>query len=334
MTLVNKRTNLLRFSVQASMLARKMYHRSLAFKKLLNLPKGTDLIILSAALFGVTMVLTKGSLNDIPPLTLLSIQSASSVTLFWTIILVQKISVPLNKDTLKIALTGLLEPGLSYIFGIFGLALTTACNSSLINTTEPLVTIALSWLILGESISISLVALGFIACLGVIFVALPDLASFGDGSMLGNCLIFVSVLFAGLYSVITSVKVKTLPPVVLAAIQQSISLILFLVMTFGAFALHLETIDLTTTTFRSVLIAMVSGAFGYGLAFLLYLGAINYQSATRISLYLTLIPIFGIISAYFLLGERFMPVQIFGASLILVTIAGISQLPAPKSQKS
>jgi len=320
--------------VQAEMIARKMYYRSLAFKKLLNLQKGTDLIILSAALFGVTMVLTKGVLNDLPPLTLLSIQSASSVTLFWTIIVLQKISVPLNRDTLKIALTGLLEPGLSYIFGIFGLSLTTASNSSLINTTEPLVTIVLSWLILGESISISFVSLGFIACLGVIFVALPNLASLEDGSMLGNCLIFVSVLFAGLYSVITSVNVKSLPPVVLAAIQQSVSLILFLVMTLGAFALHLETIDLTTISFKSILIAMVSGAFGYGLAFLLYLGAINYQSATRISLYLTLIPIFGVISAYILLGERFMPMQIFGASLILVTVVVISQLPAAKSHKS
>lgn len=312
---------------------KKLWIFSLVFAKLTDLfklPQGTGLIILSAAFFGVTMVLSKKALVDLAPLTFLSIQSASSVMLFWTIVIIQGLKVPLNIKTLKIALAGLLEPGFSYIFGMFGLSLTSASNSSLINTTEPLVTILLSWLILREAINGSLIILGLIACIGVILVALPDVVSFNDGSMLGNCLVFVSVLFASLYTVTTSVAIKSLPPVILAALQQSVSLILFVAMTQGAIFLNIEVIHLTPTTFESIFIAIISGAFGYGLAFLLYLKAITYQPATKISLYLTLIPIFGVITAYIMLGERFMQMQMFGAGLILVTVAGISQLPQPK----
>jgi drug/metabolite transporter (DMT)-like permease len=300
----------------------------LALKQLLKLPKGVNLIVISAALYGLTMVVTKGTLAHIPPLTLLTVQTASSVAFFWSVVFLQGIQIPLQWNTLKIGLAGLLEPGMSYLFAMLGLSLTTANNSTFISTTEPVITVALSWFILREPISRGLMGLGFVACIGVAIVAaVPDPISFGQGGLWGDALILLSALFASLYAITTSRSVGSLAPVAVAAIQQSVSLILYLGIAIAAVTLNWEVIEFTATTWKSLLVAVLSGAFGYGLAFLLYVAAMRYQPASKISLYLTLIPIFGAIAAYFFLGESFLLSQKFGGTLILLAVIGISRLP-------
>lgn len=299
-------------------------------KRSFNLPEGTYLIILAAAIYGLTIVLTKGALAQIPPFTLLCIQTASSVLFFWTIVIFQGIQVPLRWTTLKLSLAGLLEPGLSYIFGMFGLALTTASNATFISTTEPAITMALSWLILREHFNLAFVGLGLLACVGVSFIVTPDGSSITSGSIWGDLLICLSVLFASLYAITAARSVQRLHPVVLAAIQQSVALILFIMMLVGALWLGVESFEFTPAMWGNLVIAIASGAFGYGLAFLLYLAAVRYLPASRLSLYLTLTPVFGAIGAYFILGERFLVSQGFGGSLIILAVVGISCLPHSK----
>jgi drug/metabolite transporter (DMT)-like permease len=298
-----------------------------SFKRLPALPEGTHFIIWAAAIYGLTIVLTKGALEQIPPFTLLCIQTASSVLVFWAIIIFQGIQVPLEWNILKLSLIGLLEPGLSYIFGVFGLSLTTASNATFINTTEPIVTIALSWLILRERINFPLIGLGLVACVGVAFISLPNATSIGQGAIGGDLLICLSVLFASLYAVTAARSVQRLHLVALAAIQQSVALVLFIIMLLGALLLGLETFELTPAIWGSLLVAIASGALGYGLAFLLYLAAVRYLPASRLSLYLTLTPIFGVIGAYFILGERLLVSQGLGGSLILLAVVSISRVP-------
>ncbi|KAM3106795.1 DMT family transporter [Phormidesmis sp. 146-33] len=304
-----------------------------AFTQFPKLSQGVGLIVLSAAVYGLTMVVTKGALEHLPPITLLTIQTASSVIFFWTIVLLQGVRVPLRWNTLKAGVPGLLEPGLSYLFGMFGLSLTTASNATFIGTMEPVVTIALSWLILKERISRLLIVLGLIACLGVTIVAAPDATSKGQGSLWGDTLMFLNVLFASLYAISTSRSIKHLAPVVLAAMQQSFALLFFLVVMVGAFNLRLETIVSTPATWFSLLVAIASGAFGYGTAFLLYLAALRHQTAGRISVYLTLVPIFGVLGAYVLLGERLLLSQGLGGGLILLAVISISRIPDQTTRK-
>ncbi|PPS45631.1 DMT family transporter [Chroococcidiopsis sp. TS-821] len=301
-----------------------------SFKRLPALPEGIHFIILAAAIYGLTIVLTKGALEQIPPFTLLCIQTASSVLFFWTIVIFQGIPVPLRWTTLKLSLAGLLEPGLSYIFGMFGLALTTASNATFISTTEPAITMALSWLILREQFNIAFVGLGLLACVGVSFIVTPDGSSITLGSIWGDLLVCLSVLFASLYAITAARSVQRIHPVVLAAIQQSVALMLFIVMFVGALFFGFESFELTPTIWDNLLIAIASGAFGYGLAFLLYLAAVRYLPASRLSLYLTLTPVFGTIGAYFILGERLLVSQGFGGSLIILAVVGISCSPHHK----
>ncbi len=305
------------------------------FFQVFHWPKGVHLIVLSAAIYGLGIVLSKGAMERIPPLTFLTVQTASSVGLFWGIVRRKKITVLLNRKTLRLALAGLLEPGLSYLLGMVGLMLTTASQTSILSSLEPLTTIGLSWMLLRERVSQGMLGLGGVACLGLMFVVLPgdqgsamgEVAT-GLGNWFGNGLTLLGVLSASLYAIVTGRAVtQQMPPAAIAALQQSTALVLFVILTAIAWTNGWETLHWNWDTAMGLAIAVISGALGYGLAFLLYLSAAQYQSASRLSIYLTLIPVFGILSAYLLLGERIVPMQGLGSMLVLSAMMGITQLP-------
>jgi len=57
----------------------------------------------------------------------------------------------------KTSLTGLLEPGLTYSIGFWGLSLTSAASASIISSTEPTFIVLLAWLLFRNKPSAKLV---------------------------------------------------------------------------------------------------------------------------------------------------------------------------------
>lgn len=296
--------------------------------QLSNSSKGLSLAVWCAACSGLSFAMTKGALNSLSPQILLVIEAASSVTFLWGLVLWQGIKIPLRWSTFKVSCLGLLEPGLSYLTIMQGLALTTASSATFIGATEPVVTIAFACLILREYINAPKIFLTLLSCLGVVLVASPDGTGSTQGSLLGDLLVFLGVAIASLYGIITyrSLRLtKDLSPLVMAVVQQSVALIFFIVITLSASA----PIDFTGISWQVLSLAIVAGILGWGVAFWLYLCSLQYQSASETSLYLTLIPVFGVIGAYVLLGELLSLVQGFGGCLILMAVTGISRL-SPK----
>jgi drug/metabolite transporter (DMT)-like permease len=63
--------------------------------------------------------------------------------------------------------------------------------------------------------------------------------------------------------------------------------------------------------------AIVSGVLYYGVAFFLFVGALRRVSAAVAGLFINLVPVFGIITAYLLLNERLRPLEWLGAATVL-----------------
>ena len=103
-------------------------------------------------------MINKGVLGYIPPLTLLVVQLVASLAFLWTVIALQRIRVPLRRESLWLALIGLINPGLAYTFSLLGLSLTTASMSALLWAAEPLLILGLAWFILHERLTRSLLA--------------------------------------------------------------------------------------------------------------------------------------------------------------------------------
>ncbi|BDA70292.1 Permeases of the drug/metabolite transporter (DMT) superfamily [Rivularia sp. IAM M-261] len=288
------------------------------------------LAVLCAACFGVTVPMTKQSLVDLSPLMILVIQGISSIIFLWSVVLYQKVELPKKSVAWSASLIGFLEPGLSYIFATIGLSLTTASNATLISVSEPIITIALAAVLLKEKISSPLIKLALIACVGVGMVASPSITNITGDSLTGDFLVMLGVVCASLYAIVARPLLKKVAPLVLVALQQSFALVWFVLILTILQLMGQNPINLGQFHFESVLLAMISGIVGQGLAFWLYLLALRTSGVSVTSLYLTLIPLFGVATAYVALGERLSLIQTLGGGLILVVVLFISQLPEAK----
>lgn len=127
-------------------------------------------MVLSAACWGSATVMSKGALAALSPLVLVTLQLSASVAFLGIAVAVTGQRVVIDAGARRAAVSGLLEPGLAYAVGTFGLMLTTAGNASLIATTEPLIIVGLAWLFLRERVEARTVLAIIAAMTGVAIV--------------------------------------------------------------------------------------------------------------------------------------------------------------------
>lgn len=282
-------------------------------------------MILAAACWGTGTVISKSILGYIPPLTLLIVQLIASLTLLWTGIAVQRICIPLRRETLWLALIGLLNPGLAYTFSLLGLSLTTASLSALIWAAEPILILGLAWLVLRERLTWSLLACSLLALIGVFLVIGVAASASNSGTLAGNLLTLAGVFCCALYTVLTRRVVASHDPILLVALQQTAALVWALSI-WPIEWLQTEMAVLAAITPGMWLGTLVSGLVYYALAFWFYIIGLKKIPASLVGLFLNLIPIFAMGGAYFFLGERLAAVQWVGAVLILASVAVMLRL--------
>jgi drug/metabolite transporter (DMT)-like permease len=278
-------------------------------------------MILSAACWGSATVMSKGALAAFSPPVLLALQLLASVAFLWTSVGVTKQKVPLDKGARRAALSGLLEPGLAYAIGTFGLMLTTAGNASLIATTEPLLIVVLAWLFFREKIN-ARTGLAILAAMAGVAMVTGAHRDGGEGiSPVGDGLVVAGTLFAALYVVVSSRLVAQVPPLALAALQQSVGLIFALILAIAWLPLRAIVAEIAGADIEILGLALLSGIVQYALAFWLYLIGLRRLSASTAALFLTLIPIFGLSGGMMFLGETIQILQAVGALIIVSAVA-------------
>ena len=283
--------------------------------------------ILSAACWGSATVMSKGVLAHMPPMSLLAIQLTASITVLWLAVLGLRFRVRFDRSTRRASLSGILEPGLAYTFGIIGLALTTASNAALIGAAEPLFILFLAWLVLKERLGAPVLLLAAVATLGLVLVVVPDVGGLAEqNSLVGDALILVGTFFATVYVIATRRLVSTIAPLPLSALQQSVGLVWTLGVLAVALLAGLATLGLDGLSWPVLLLAAASGIVQYALAFWLYLFALQSLPANIAGFYLTLIPVFGIAAAFVFLGEALSGPQWIGAVLIIASVGAVSRL--------
>lgn len=284
--------------------------------------------IISAACWGLTIVMNKLALNYIPPLHLLVIQLASSIIFIWLVACFFNNYSFLNWQTIRYSITGILEPGLAYMFSVLGLVMTTASNASLINATEPIIIILMSCILLKEKFNKNLLLFIICALIGVILIIGKDLTllEFKEYNFLGDILIFASEICASIYSILSHKIVKknqNIYPLVLVAVQQTVGFICITLIWHIGILGH-ESADLSTVSLEIWILAIASGIMQYALGFWFYLSALREVAASTAALCLTLIPVFGIGGAYVFLHEHLTFWQWIGAILIVTAVSSIS----------
>ena len=283
-------------------------------------------MVLAAACWGFATVMSKGALMYVPPLTLLVVQLSVSIIFLWAFVVFRRLPIPTKKETVQLGLLGLLNPGIANTFGLLGLMLITASMSTLIWAFEPIVILGLAWLVLRERLTPPLIALSALAILGVFLVTGIGPRVGYNSSLLGNLLVLAGVFCCSLYTVLTRRTAEQFDPVLVVALQQTVAFIWALVIW------PIELLNVGSTSLAAIGLsawawAAASGIFYYALAFWFYIIGLKKIPASLAGLFLNLIPIFGVGSAYIFLGERLFITQWIGAIIILTAVVGIVRLP-------
>jgi len=276
-------------------------------------------LVLAAVCWGTGTVASKAALDEIPPLTLLSVQLAASVV---TLALVMRLQgVPLRSDGPPLlGRLGLLNPGLAYALSLLGLVTISASLSVLIWALEPLMILVLAAITLGERITPRLAILSLVAVAGIALVVFDPAAG---GLLVGVALSLAGVACCAVYTVLTRRVIpgaRDTSQVVLGQQVHALGLALVLVAAIGVVG---GTIVPSSLTVLGLASAIGSGLLYYAGAYWFYLGALRHVPASLAAVSFYLIPIVGLGAGAVLLGDRLDARQWLGALVVLAAVLGV-----------
>jgi probable blue pigment (indigoidine) exporter len=277
-------------------------------------------LFLAATCWGLGTVISKAALDEIPPLSLLAIQLATSLVVLTAIML--RGGIPLRGDgPALLGRLGFLNPGVAYALSLVGLVTITASLSVLLWALEPLMILLLAAIFLRERVTPGLVALSLLAIAGMVVVVYEP--TMGASQLVGVALTLAGISCCAAYTVITRrfiPEARETGQVVLAQQAHALALALVAVATLAIVGAAVAPIDFTPVGLAS---AIGSGALYYAGAYWFYLDALRRVPASLAAASFYLIPIIGVGASVVLLDEHLGPSQWIGAAIVLAAVLAI-----------
>lgn len=290
------------------------------------------LILLCTAFWGGTPVAGKLAIQDLPPMTVgvlrYGLASLALMVLFGRHLPSWR---ELRRSDLWVLLgVGVLGTFLNHILFFLGLIFAPASHGAIIPpTTSPIWTMLLAARLARERITRGQI-FGTVVCMvGVILVARPD----GLGStasarlLLGDLFYLLGGMAWGLYSFLSKVAMHRLSALATLAYGMAIGCV-FLIPVAILERPWVALASASPLAWASVLYLTVAGTL---LAFFWWNLAIQRVGAGRTAVFTNLVPLFGVLLAWWVLGERLTPLQLFGG---LLTVAGVWVCQGPGAMQA
>lgn len=257
--------------------------------------------------------------RGVAPLTLLVIELCASCLLLLGHVVVLRTAWNSGPSLLKLAMLGVLNPGLAYALGLLGLVTVSASMSVLLWGAEPVLILLLAVLVLRERVAAATVLAVVAALVGVLLVIYrPGVA----GDAIGVALTVAAVAACACYTVLTRRLLLDDSSLLVALVQQAAALTFAVVLAGGSSAFGVADRGLPAEA-STWLLAASSGAVYYGFAFWFYVGGLRGVPASIAGAFLPLIPVFGLAAAY-LVGERLLDRQWLGAALVILATVAVA----------
>lgn len=201
---------------------------------------------------------------------------------------------------------------------LLALNFTTALNASLVNATQPAVTVLVAWILLRENVRIAHV----IGMLGAL-VGLAVMVTEGDLQILlnldfngGDLLVIAATFFYSVYAVKVSRFHSGLSPwVVLFVVSFLGSMLVLPLYIYEAVAIRTMPFTLTAVGVVAVLSVLVSLIPVY-----FWNRSNRIIGANRAAIFVNLMPVFGAILAILFLGEQLFTYHVIGAAFVAAGI--------------
>lgn len=248
------------------------------------------------ALYGANNIIAKDVMPGyLTPNVFIAFRVIGAAFLFWLVSLFVRREKVARKDLLKLAICGIFGVAVNQLCFFHGLNQSSAINSGIIMTLNPIMVAIMAFLILRETLNSIKIAGVLIGATGAVFLALQSNGS--DGSTLtGDVLLFINALSYAIYLILVKPLMQ----------KYSALTVTTYVFTFGAMYVFLfpqtlldfSTIDFSVIPFdvwmRIVYVVVGVTFFTY----LLTMYAMKFVSATVTSTYIYLQPVLVIVFAY------------------------------------
>jgi drug/metabolite transporter (DMT)-like permease len=284
-------------------------------------------LIALAAIWGASFLFMRIAVPEFGPLALTALRVGGATLCLLPLVLWHGHMGVLRRHWKVIAVVGLFNSALPFVFfGVAALAI-NAGLSSIFNATAPLWGALIAWLWLNDKLSASRVLGLFIGFVGVVFLAW-DKASFkaGDhgvsaGVAIGACLL--ATLCYGFAANYTKQRLAGVPPLAVAAGSQAAATA---VLVLPALWFAPQTMPGVTSWGSVAVLALLCTAVAY----LLYFRLIAHLGAPRAITVTYLIPVFAVLWGALFLREEITLSMALGCAVILVGTAlasGLVTLP-------
>lgn len=275
------------------------------------------ILVVLAAMFGASFMMTKVAVADVPPATIALIRIAiGAAMLFFVMLGAKQTFRTLLPHWKMIGLAGLTGSALPFFLISWGQGRVDAGLTAILMAVMPLITLVLAhFFTVDEKLNIFKI-IGF--CLGLIGVSVligfDKLASFGDETIRS----YAIMLAAGSYAVhaILSKFLTELPRYAVSSAIYSVSVLMLL-----PFVLYLDAPWELSISGKSWMMLILLGIFPTGLGMLMLFAIIERQGAAFLSQINFLVPVFGVMWAIALLNETLPSNALLALIIILAGVA-------------
>jgi len=295
--------------------------------------KNIDFIAIAALctamlIWGSSFIAFKSAVADMGPMSIIFFRMLfASLCFLYFIPSFFKLSFD-REDIKYILLMVIFEPCLYFLFESHALTYTSAGQAGMITAMMPLITAIAASFFLKEYISKKMILGSIIALVGAVSLSLSSNTSISaPNPILGNSLEFGAMICAAGYTISVRHLVKKFSVVFLTAIQSFAGMIFFLpfaVWETNTIPLHLSLSSMSYVLYMGVVVTLG----GYGL----YNFALTRIEANKAAVYINLIPIFSVLLAFFILGEKLTAISMFTFAVILIGVI-ITQIPTQTLKK-
>jgi drug/metabolite transporter (DMT)-like permease len=232
-----------------------------------------------------------------------------------------------KQDIKLIVLLAFFEPCLYFIFEAKALLYTSASQAGMITSLMPIITAMAAGYFLKEIISKQLILGSLIAVCGAIWLSLQATTTrTSPNPLLGNFLEFCAMFCGAGYTIVARHLSSKFSAIFITAIQAFIGTIFFL--PFFLYEISTTNMNFTASAMYWVLyLGVVVTLGGYGL----YNFALTKIDASKVAMFIYLIPVFTLILAYLFLNEKLSIIELIASGVILFGVI-LSQLKFRKSR--
>jgi drug/metabolite transporter (DMT)-like permease len=289
-------------------------------------------LLLTAMLWGGNFAALRFLLNDLAPLDVVFVRAVGAGCFFaLALLLTGRLLVRLpRRDALTLAGIGLLGVTVLNLAATFGQARLPASLASLIVTSNPVHTAVISRLLTGEPLTrrkVGGIALAFVGLLIVLGLGSGEGTALGRRELVGVGILALAPFSWAFYTVLSKPLLATYPSLHVAAYTTIAGAAPFLVLPALRPGLPGRLAELDSRGWGAVLFTTL---LSFVVAYVLWYRGLRVLTPSQTAVYVYLVPVFGLLSAWLVLGERPTVFLLLGGATILAGVILTNSGRAPR----